>query len=201
MTIGKATPVTYGLDPSTPRWSLARYQRMIQTGILTPDDKVELLENYIVLRPPRSPRHDGTVSLVTHAIEKALPHPWRQRILGTVVFEDSQAEPDISVVRAELRAFLERYPGVDDVKMIIEVADASLQRDQCDKGRIYARGGIPIYWIVNPADMRIEVYTQPSGPAAVPAYDAFQIYQPGDNVPLVLDGNTVAHVAVNDLLP
>jgi hypothetical protein len=57
-----ATPVTYGLDASIPRFSLARYQRMIETGILTPEDKVELLENYMVLKMPRNPRHDSTIS-------------------------------------------------------------------------------------------------------------------------------------------
>jgi Uma2 family endonuclease len=201
MTTKAAVPITYELDPSSPRWSLARYQRMIEAGILTSQDKVELLENYIVLRPPRSPRHDGTQSLVMHALESKLPWPWRQRILATVVFEDSQVEPDFTIVRADERAFLHRYPGVADVGMLIEMADASLPRDQFDKTRIYARGGIPCYWIINLVDNRVEVYTQPSGPTAVPAYNAFQTFQPDDNVPLVLDGNIVATIPAVDLLP
>jgi Uma2 family endonuclease len=74
-------------------------------------------------------------------------------------------------------------------------------RDQRDKTRIYARGGIACYWIVNLVDRRIEVYAQPSGPAAVPAYGSFQTYQPGDAVPLVLDGATVGTVPADELLP
>lgn len=74
-------------------------------------------------------------------------------------------------------------------------------RDQRDKTRIYARGGIAVYWIINLVDRRVEVYTQPSGPTAVPAYGTFQTFQPGDNVPLVLDGATVAAVPAADLLP
>ena len=85
--------------------------------------------------------------------------------------------------------------------MIVEVADSSLLRDQREKTRIYARAGIPVYWIINLVDRRVEVYTQPSGPTAVPAYGAFQTYQPGDTVPLVLDGATVASVPAADLLP
>jgi Uma2 family endonuclease len=84
---------------------------------------------------------------------------------------------------------------------VIEVADSSLLRDQRDKTRIYARGGIPCYWIINLVDQRVEVYTQPSGPTAVPSYGSFQTYQPGDAVPLVLDGNTVGTVPVTELLP
>ncbi len=45
------SPVTYGRDPSTARFSVARYQRMIEAGIIKPEDKVELLENYVVLKP------------------------------------------------------------------------------------------------------------------------------------------------------
>jgi Uma2 family endonuclease len=82
--------------------------------------------------------------------------------------------------------------------LIVEVADSSLLRDQRDKTRIYAR---PCYWIVNLVDLRIEVFTQPSGPATVPAYSAFQLYQPGDAVPLILDGATVTTVPADELLP
>jgi hypothetical protein len=49
--------------------------------------------------------------------------------------------------------------------------------------------------------MRIEVYSQPSGPTAVPAYGSFQVYQPGDAIPLVLDGVAVGTIPVADLLP
>jgi Uma2 family endonuclease len=195
------TPVTYGLDASTFRFSVARYQRMIETGILTAEDKVELLENYLVLKMPRNPLHDGTVQLATEALLRVVPQGWRLRVQLTVVLPDSQPEPDFSIVRGDARTYLTRHPGPSDVGLIVEVAESSLLRDQRDKTRIYARAGIPCYWIVNLVDRRIEVYSQPSGPAAVPAYASFQLYQPGDSVPLVLDGNTVGTVSVDELLP
>jgi len=131
----------------------------------------------------------------------AVPKGWGLRIQLTVVLSDSQPEPDFTVVRGAERTYLSRYPSPADVGLMIEVANSSLLRDQRDKSRIYARGGIPCYWIANLTDQRLEVYTQPSGPTAVPAYAAFQIFQPGDTVPLVLDGNAVGSVAVADLLP
>jgi Uma2 family endonuclease len=196
-----ATPVTYGRDAAIARFSVARYQRMIEAGILTSEDKVELLENYVVLKLPRNPPHDGTIQLVTETLAPAIPQGWQLRIQLTVVLSDSQPEPDFAVVRGDACTYFTRHPGPADVGLIIEVADSSLLRDQRDKTRIYARGGIPSYWIVNLVDQRIEVYTQPSGPTAVPAYNAFQTYQSGDSVPLVLDGNTAGVVAVSDLLP
>src|SRR5690349_9819130 len=94
-----ATPVTYGLDASMARFSLARYQRMIETGILTSADRVELLENYVVLKMPHNPPHDGTFDLVKAAIPSQTPSGWLFRIQQAVALSDSQPEPDFSLAR------------------------------------------------------------------------------------------------------
>lgn len=196
-----ATPTTFGLDASVPRFSVARYQRMIEAGILTPEDKVELLENYVVLKMPRNPPHDGTIQFITESLGPVVPQGWRLRAQLSLVLSDSQPEPDFTMVRGDARTYLARHPVAADTGLIVEVADSSLLRDQRDKTRIYARAAIPCYWIVNLVDQRIEVYTLPSGPIAIPSYQAFQTFQPGDDVPLVLDGQPVATVPVSVLLP
>lgn len=196
-----AQPVTYGHDAAYLRFSVARYQRMIESGILTPDDKVELLENWVVLKMAKNPPHDGTIDLVKEALPPRLPAGWMLRVQQTVVLPDSQPEPDFAVVRGNARSYLKRHPAPDDIGIVIEVADSSILRDQRDKTRIYARASIACYWIVNLVDRRVEVYTQPSGPTAVPSYGSCQTYQPGDEVPIELDGRAAATVAVNDLLP
>ena len=199
--IATAQPLTYGSDASVARFSVARYERMIETGILTPEDKVELLENYVLLKMPHNPRHDGTIDLVKAGFAGQLPPEWILRVQQTLALPESQPEPDIAIVRGTPRSFLLRHPMASDVGQLMEVADASLLRDQRDKTRIYARANIPCYWIINLVDQRIEVYTQPSGPTAIPSYGAFQTYQPGDMIPLILDGNVVANLSVSDLLP
>jgi Uma2 family endonuclease len=196
-----ATPVTYGRDAAIARFSVARYQRMIEVGILTPEDRVELLENYVVLKMPRNPPHDSTLQRMLRPLLRSLPPAWDLRIQSAVALPDSQPEPDFALVRGSSADYENRHPGPADVGVVIEVADASLLRDQRDKTRIYARAGILCYWIVNLVDRRIEVYSQPSGPAAVPAYGAFQTYQPGDALPLVLAGTAVGTVPANELLP
>jgi Uma2 family endonuclease len=201
MTPTTATPVTYGHDASIARFSVARYQRMVETGILTADNKVELLENYVVLKMTRNPRHDSTIQRMLQPLMRSLPNSWNIRILSAVALADSQPEPDFALVRGSAADYKNRHPGPADTGLVIEVADSSLLRDQRDKLRIYARAGLPCYWIINLVDQRIEVYSQPSGPTAIPAYQSFQTYQPGDAVPLVLDGATVDTVPATDLLP
>jgi hypothetical protein len=195
-----AQPVTYGHDASIARFSLTRYQRMIEAGILTPEDKVELLENYVVLKMPRNPRHDSTLQRMLRPLLYALPAGWDLRVQSAVALTDSQPEPDFALVRGSSADYETRHPEAADVGLIVEVADASLLRDQRDKTRIYARGKIPCYWIVNLVDRRLEVYSQPSGATPVPAYQSFQVYQPGDVVPLVLDGTEVGTVPVAEVL-
>ena len=119
----------------------------------------------------------------------------------TVALHDSQPEPDLAIVRGTPRTYLSRHPYATDVGFLIEVADTSLLRDQRDKTRIYARAGIVCYWIVNLVDRQVEVYSQPTGPIASPSFQSTQVHLPGDDVPLVLDGQTVGKVAVTDLLP
>lgn len=196
-----AVPVTYGQDASVATFSVARYQRMIEQGILTSEDKVELLENYVVLKMPRNSPHDWTIECLTESLRTWLPSGWRLRVQLGIVLPDSQPEPDFCFARGDARTYQNRQPTAADVGLVIEVADSSLLRDQRDKTRIYARAGIPAYWIVNLVDRRVEVYTNPTGPAAVPQYQAFATCQPGDAVPLVLNGSAAAAVPAADLLP
>lgn len=198
--VATPTAVTYGMDASVARFSVNRYLRMTEEGILTADDKVELLENYVVLKMPRNPPHDGTLDFIGDALRSLLPSGWRCRDQKALVLTDSVPEPDICVVRGDARTYLTRHPTPADVALVVEVADSSLLRDQRDKTRIYARAGIPLYWIVNLPDRRVEVYSNPTGPAAVPQYQSFATFQPGDILPLPLDAGTVA-VPAADLLP
>lgn len=194
-------PVTYGRDPSIVRFSVVQYQKMIEAGILTIADKVELLENYVVLKMSRNPPHDSTIQQMLERIFLLRPPGWSFRVQSAIALKDSQPEPDFALVRGSAANYHSRHPAPADIGLVIEVADSSLLLDQRDKTRSYARAGIPTYWIVNLMDNRLEVYTLPSGPTASPAYGALQTLLPGDEVHIVLDGVTVATVPVVDLLP
>jgi Uma2 family endonuclease len=183
------------------RFTVEEYHRLTQGGYLEEDDPIELLEGYVVLKMARNPPHDGTIDLVHEALAALLPAGWFLRTQEAVTFNDSEPEPDLAVVRGTVRSYLTHHPGAADIGLIVEVADTSLQRDRDDKGRIYARAGIPVYWIVNLVDRRVEVYTLPSGPGSTPGYGQRDDYPAGSNVPLLLDGVPLASLPVQDLLP
>lgn len=183
------------------RLSVDQYHEMIRTGILTEDDPVELLEGWLVYKMPKSPPHRVTTRLIQKALERIVPAGWYVDAQELVTTQDSEPEPDVVVVRGDTRQYLDRHPGPQDLALVVEVADTSLQRDRASKKQIYARAEIPVYWIVNLVERQFEVYTDPSGPAESPDYRESQYYRPSDEVPVVIEGREVGRLPVRELLP
>ena len=182
------------------RFTVDEYHRLIQAAILTEDDPVELLEGWITPKMPRNPPHDCCLDQTDEAIRKRLPGGWRVRVQSAITTPDSEPEPDLVVVPGPASRDRARHPGPGEVELVVEVADSSLSHDRNEKGRLYARARLPVYWIVNLVDSWVEVYTDPTGPAAVPSYRQHQDYGLNDSVPLVVAGQAVGPVPVAEML-
>ena len=183
------------------RFTPAEYDELGRLGILGPADRVELLEGYVVHKMSQNPPHAGGVYAVQDVLGALLPAGWIVRIQSTTALPDSRPEPDAAVVRGDRRTYFARHPEPADFGVVIEVADTSRLDDRRDKLRVYARAGLPVYWIVNIPDRQVEVYTDPQPAANPPGYATSAVYKSGDAVPLVLDGAAVASVPVAELLP
>jgi Uma2 family endonuclease len=183
------------------RFSVDQYHAIIRAGILTEDDPVELLEGWLVTKMPKNPKHRVVTRLIRQALENLVAPGWYVDTQEPLTTADSEPEPDVMVVRGETRRYLDRHPSPQDVSLVIEVADSSLQRDRTLKKRLYAAAGILVYWIVNLIDNQIEVYTDPSGPGDQPDYRHQQNYGLTDAIPVVIEGRAVGHLVVQDLLP
>jgi Uma2 family endonuclease len=189
--------------PAEPIWRLSveQYHEMINVGILTDEDRVELLEGWLVARTPKKPPHSVTTQLTRESLARLLPPGWHVDAQDPITTEDSEPEPDVAVIRGEQRDYLERHPGPDEVALVIEVADTTLRRDRGLKKRLYARAGIPVYLIINLPESQIEVYTSPTGEAEEPDYQQRQDYLPTDEVPIIIEGREVGRLAVKEVLP
>jgi Uma2 family endonuclease len=183
------------------RFSVAEYRRMGEAGVLSQDDRVELLEGWIVRKMVHNPPHDATVDLVAEVLRNVLPPGWRIRIQSAITTQDSEPEPDLAVVRGQASTYVSRHPGADDIGLLIEVADASLGQDRGLKLRLYARASIGCYWIVNLADRLIEVHEGPSGAVSEPSYRHRRAYAASEEVPFSIEGREIARVPVASLIP
>lgn len=174
---------------------------MTRAGILTDDDPVELLEGWLVTKMPKNPPHPLTTQLTREALARLVPDGWFVDAQEPITTEDSEPEPDVVIVRGERRQFRDRHPQAQDVAIVVEVSDTTLQRDRSLKKRLYARCGIPVYWIINLVENQIEVYTEPSGPEEQPDYRRRQDYRLADEVPLMIAGQELGRLAVSEMLP
>jgi len=197
------TPEKIAAVPTEVIWRLSvdQYHAMLRAGILTEDDPVEMLEGWLVTKMPRNPQHRVVTQLTREALARLLPGGWYVDAQEPITTVDSEPEPDVTVVRGERRQYLDRHPGPQDVALVVEVADSSLQKDRSSKKRIYAAAGIREYWIVNLIEGQFEVYTEPSGPSEQPDYRQHRKYGPSDTVPVIIDGHEVGRLAVQALLP
>ena len=183
------------------RLSIEQYHAMIQSGILTDDDSVELLEGWLVFKMPKNPPHRATTRLVRTALENILPPGWYVDSQEPITLSNSEPEPDIVVVRGDTRQYLDRHPGAEDIGIVIEVSDTTLQRDRTVKKRIYARAGIAIYWIVTLVEEQVEVYSQPIVEVEQPDYSQRLDFGRSAVVPIMIEGIEIGAIAVNSLLP
>lgn len=195
------TPPPFQAMTAFRKFSVAEYQKLIDTGVLTDEDRVELLENYLVLKMPANPPHNSTVTKLHRRLVLLTPAGYVVRSQVSSDLPDSRPEPDAYVARGGETAFDARDPRPDEIALVVEVSDSSLQRDRLDKGRIYARVSIPQYWVVNLVDRQVEVYTDPTGPVSAPVFRRRQDYTPGMTVPVELDGTAVGVVSVDEVLP
>jgi Uma2 family endonuclease len=182
------------------RLSVAEYHKLIDVGILTEGDRVELLEGHMVNKMGQNPPHSNSGTNAEDTLRDLLPQGWRLRAEKPITLPDSEPEPDIVLARGDRSTYRSRHPVPADIGLVVEVSDTSLLIDRSDMGRIYARANLPVYWIINVVDRQVEVYTDPRPADPVPAYAARTDHRSGDSVPLVLDGQTVAAIPVDDLL-
>jgi hypothetical protein len=200
MSILASPPPSFAIFTAFRRFTVHEYHRMIESGILNDEDKVELLEGYVVEKMPRNPPHDVVIQRLNKRLTRLNLPDWEVRIQSAITLPDSEPEPDVTLARGDDHTFANRHPHSAELGTLIEVADSTLTRDRQDKSRIYARANVPVYWIVNLVDSQIEVYTNPSGTDAAATYTNRIDYRTGDSVPLVLQGVEVARIAVNDIL-
>lgn len=180
-------------------FSLAEYQKLVADGFFG-NERLELLDGYLLEKPVADPIHDGTVQRFNKRLLRVLPPGWEIRVQMAFTLTKSEPLPDIAVVREDAGEYTGHHPGPADSALIAEVANTSLEYDREDKARVYARGGVPVYWVVNVVDMQVEVHEQPSGPTADPGYGAVTVYKPGDAISFVVDGVERGPIPVGDLI-
>ncbi len=144
--------------------TVAEYHRMGEVGILTERDRVELIEGQLIAMSPIGSEHSGAVNALTRMLVRAVGDRGVVAVQNPVQLDDlSEPEPDFAVLKPRADDYRKATPRPQEVLLIIEVADSSLAYDRAVKRSLYARHGIPEFWIVNLVAGEVEVCRTPTG--------------------------------------
>jgi Uma2 family endonuclease len=184
-------------DPVIRRWTWTGDDliRMGELGILPPEERFELLNGEVYVVPPPGPPHSSCVDrigrLLDRLCDQETAHARQGKPIRLSGYLDPQ--PDVAVVRGPAGTYDERFPAPEDVLLVVEVSDSSLEQDRTIKLAAYAEAAIPEYWVVNRPDRSLEVYRDPVDGE----YRTHLLFRSGDEVtPLLLPDAAVAVTAL-----
>lgn len=157
------------------------YHRMGEVGIL-PEKGLELIQGEIIEKNLIGSKHASIVEKVNDLLRKALDGRAMLRVQNPIIIEPySEPEPDLAVVKYRSDYYINKHPEPEDVFLLIEVADSSIDFDRKIKSSLYAEASIPAYWIIDLENKQIETFSLPEGDV----YSQTNILKKGDQIELV----------------
>lgn len=178
------------------RHTVGSYFALVEQGVLTADDRVELLEGVIVAMSPHTPLHAWAISQVGDVLRRAIADRALVRVqLPLVTGTGSAPEPDLFVVPGRQSDYRDRHPT--SALLVVEISDSSLQQDRLTKSAIYAAAGVPEYWVVDLRDVRVEIFREPEPGSS--RYRLTSVARRGDRIELVSFPGTF--VDVDEIFP
>lgn len=144
-------------------FTVTEYYQMAQAGILSEDDRVELLEGEIFEMSPISSRHASCVKRLNNALTRKLGGQFIISVQDPIRLSDySEPQPDIAVLKLRADFYSTEHPKPEDVLLLIEVCETSAEFDRQIKVPLYAKAGIPEIWLIDLAREQLEVYRLPA---------------------------------------
>lgn len=143
------------------RFTVEEYHRMGDAGVFD-ETRVELIDGEIYDMSPINSPHAGTVKFLNRLLNKWLGDKYIIGVQDPVTLDNfSEPEPDIAILKMREDFYTGSHPQSEDVILIIEVADSSLETDKRVKLPKYAKAGIHEVWIMDINEQCIEIHTQP----------------------------------------
>ena len=151
-------------------WTVRDYHRMVEAGILHPDERVELIEGQIIRMSPKGTAHEAAITRLERILRKQLGVSeaiQRNRVIirlqSPIQLNDrSEPEPDVAVVQANPLDYEDHHPTPVEAYLLIEIADSSFKFDCETKARLYAQAGIADYWVLDVNDRQLHVFRSPN---------------------------------------
>lgn len=143
-------------------FTVADYARMRETGILSEDDRVELIDGEVRVMSPIGPIHAAIVKRLNTLLSRMLPDTVILSVQDPIQLNDySEPQPDLAILQYRADFYAHAHPVADDVLLVIEVSDTTVEYDRDEKLSRYANANIPEAWLVDVNSDMVEQYLQP----------------------------------------
>lgn len=140
------------------------YHRMVDAGILTEGDRVELIRGEILAMSPIGPQQNAAILRANQGLVRLVGDRALVGVQGSIRLDEyDEPQPDVCLLRPKEDFYASGHAGPSDVFLIIEMADSSLEYDQGVKLRLYAETCVPEYWIADIRNDRLVAYSEPRG--------------------------------------
>jgi Uma2 family endonuclease len=152
------------VNPRKHLTDLTEWHKMGDAGIFSPDSRLELIQGEILEMAPIGCNHSGHLKRINKFFTILLGDKATTSVQDPLQLGDlSEPEPDFMLLKPDADSYCSHHPTANDVLLLIEVADNSLEYDRNQKLHLYALHNIPEYWLLNLNDNCLEVYRQPHG--------------------------------------
>ena len=163
----------------TRKFTVEEYEKMATEGIIKSDEKVELIRGEIIKMSPMGTRHASIVDRLIQLFYQKLGQKIILRVQNPIrLNNNSQPEPDLSLLIPRSDFYVAAYPCPQDIYLIIEVSDSTLDYDRYTKIPLYAEANIKEVWIINLKEECVEVYRYPLNGS----YQDMQKYYRGESI-------------------
>lgn len=146
------------------KFTVEQYHQMAANGILSPSDRLELINGEIIEMSPIGIRHASCVRRAINLLARKLGDLAIVDAQDPVKLNDSsEPQPDIALLRPRPDFYATAHPQPQDILLLIEVADTTIATDRAVKVPLYASNGVPELWLIDLNNQTVEVYYEPIG--------------------------------------
>ncbi len=177
------------------KFTVEQYHKMLESGILTEDDRVELIRGEVIEMSPIGTKHAACVNRLINLLVQLLGKRVIVAAQNPIRLNDnSQPQPDVALLKPRDDFYVTAHPQPQDIFLLIEVADSTIEYDQEQKIPLYAEANIIEVWLVDINEQIVEVYQQPTAAG----YQHIQKFASGQTLSIL--GLSDVNISVNEIL-
>lgn len=176
------------------KFTVEQYHKMVESGILKEDERVELIRGEIIEMSPIGAKHAACVNRLVNLLVQLLGKRVIVAAQNPVALNNnSEPQPDVALLKPRDDFYATAHPQPQDIFLLIEVADSTILYEREEKIPLYAKADIIEVWLVDINEQIVEVYQQ----SIAAGYQHIQKFTSGQSLSIKAFPNV--NITVNEI--